>query len=67
MKTTKIMLVFLGTLLLTWLTVGFVVWIFANQLGYKECLVDGSTIVTMIMLGWIPSVVVSLDYEERYG
>jgi len=67
MKTTKIMLVFLGTLLLTWLTVGFVAWIFANQLGYKECLVHGPTIVTMIILGWIPAVVVSLDYEEHYG
>ena len=61
------MLVFLGTLLLTWLAVGFVAWIFANQLGYKECLLCGATITTMIILGWIPAVVVSLDYEECYG
>ena len=64
MRIVKQILVFSSVLLLTWLTVGFVAWIFAKQLGCKECLLCGATFVTMIFIGWMPALLVTLKYRE---
>lgn len=66
MKATKQMLVFLGTLLITWLATAAVVCLLTEH-SYRDSLVLEGTLVFMLIIGWMPSIIVTLDYEETYG
>jgi len=66
MRIVKQILVFSSVNMLTWFALGFVLWIFANQLDYKGCLVLGSTLLIMLLIGWLPAAVVTLYYRENH-
>jgi hypothetical protein len=66
MKTTKVMLVFLGVLVITWISLGTIAWIFSSQITYKEALILPGVVGLLFIFGWIPAVIVSIDYEESY-
>jgi len=63
MKHTKIMLVIISTLLLTFSIVGLIVYLLSD-LSYKQSLCHGTTVLLMMLIGWIPSVIVAVDYNE---
>jgi hypothetical protein len=64
MKSTKIMLAVLATLLITWCVIGLIGWMLSD-LSYKECMTNGGTLLLMLFLGWIPAVIVGADINEQ--
>jgi hypothetical protein len=63
MKSTKIILAVLATLLIVWCTIGLIGWMLSN-LSYKECMTHGGTLMLMLIFGWIPSIIVGADLDK---
>jgi hypothetical protein len=63
MKSTKIMLAVLATLLIVWCTIGLIGWMLSD-LSYKECMTHGGTLMLMLIFGWIPSIIVGADLDK---
>lgn len=64
MKSTKIMLAFLGTLMLTWMALSVLVFLCSGDMSFREASTHGGVAMIMLVFGWIPSLVVSMDLEE---
>ncbi len=64
MKSTKIMLAVLATLLIVWCTIGLIGWMLSD-LSYKECMTNGGTLFFFILFGWIPAIIVGADLDEH--
>lgn len=63
MKTTKVMLAVLITFVITCMSVGLIGYLLSDA-SYRECMVNGGTIMFMMVFGWIPAAVVGYDYEQ---
>jgi len=65
MKSTKIMLAVLATLLIVWCTIGLIGYLLSD-LSYKECMTHGVTLMLMLMLifGWILAIIVGADLDK---
>lgn len=64
MKNTKIMLAVIATILVTWLGLsGFVYWL--SDISYREVVVNHGIITIMFVVGWIPSVIVAYDLDNK--
>ena len=63
MKSTKIMLAVIATILLTWCVMGLIGWMLSD-LSYKECMTHGATLMLMLVFGWIPCIVVGADLDK---
>lgn len=66
MKRTKIMLAVIVTAILSYLFIALVVDIFHPESYYREALRHPASAFFMIIFGWIPSVVVGFDIDEKY-
>lgn len=64
MKTSRIMLAVIATLTLTAMTFGLIGYLLSD-LSYKACMQHGAVWMTMLIFGWIPSVVVAMDLDEK--
>jgi hypothetical protein len=64
MKSTKIMLAVLATLLIVWCTIGLIGWMLSD-LSYKDCMTNPATIMIMFIIGWIPAIIVGADLDEH--
>jgi hypothetical protein len=64
MKSTKIMLAIIATLLLTWCVIGSIGWMLSD-LSYKDCMTNSGTIMFMLIFGWIPAIIVGADLDEN--
>lgn len=64
MKNTIVMLAFIATLLLTWMSISFIGWAVSSDLSFRACTTHIGTIMTMLLVGWIPSIVVIMDIDE---
>lgn len=64
MKSTKIMLAIIATLLSTWTVISLIGWILSD-LTLKECYTNMGTILVMLIFGWVPSFIVFFDLEEK--
>ena len=64
MKQTKIMLAIIATLLSTWTLMSLIGYILSD-LSLKECYTNGGTLICMCIFGWIPSVIIGCDIEEK--
>lgn len=64
MKSTKIMLAFIATLLSTW-TLFSLIGYFLSDISLRDCYIDMGTLICMGIFGWIPSVIVSCDLEQK--
>ena len=60
MKTTKIMLAVIATILITWCVMGLIGYLLSD-LSYKECMTHGGTLMFLLVFGWIPSIIVGDD------
>lgn len=64
MKSTKIMLAIIATILSTWTLMSLIGYILSD-LSLRDCYTNVGTIICMTIFGWIPSVVVGYDLEEK--
>jgi fructose-specific phosphotransferase system IIC component len=64
MKSTKIMLAFIATLLLTWCVMGLIGWILSD-LSYKQCMTHNGTLMLMLIVGWMPAIIVGADVNDE--
>ena len=65
MKSTIIMLTFLGAFIITWMIIGLAAYLLTDIPTYKECMTHGGVLMIMLMLGWIPAFIVSMDVDEN--
>jgi hypothetical protein len=66
MKSTIIMLTFLGAFIITWMIIGLAAYLLTDIPTYKECMTHGGVLMIMLMLGWIPAFIVSMDVDENH-
>ena len=64
MKSTKIMLAVIATLLITWCVMGFIGYLISDC-SYRECIIHGGTLMLMLIFGWIPAVIIGADLNEH--
>ena len=64
MKTTKLMLAAIATFLTTWCSLALLGFLLSDT-PFKECMTHTATIMCLMMFGWIPSVIVCMDLDER--
>jgi hypothetical protein len=64
MKSTKIMLAFIATLIVTWLTLGLFFYILSDM-TYKESLSNPGILFLMLFIGWIPAFIVTSDLDQE--
>jgi hypothetical protein len=62
---TKIMLAVIATFFITWCVMGLIGYLLSD-LSYKECMTNGATLMFLLIFGWIPSVIVSYDMNEKF-
>lgn len=63
MKSTKIMLAVIASLIITWLTLGLIFYVLSNM-TYKESLTSSVTGSIMLFIGWVPALIVGADIEQ---
>jgi hypothetical protein len=64
MKSTKIMLAIIATLLITWCVIGSIGWMLSD-LSYKESMTNSGTLFCMLIFGWIPCIIIGSDLNEN--
>ncbi len=64
MKTTKIMLAIIASLLTTWTSMSLIGWML-SELSLRECYTHGGTLMLMLLFGWIPAVIIACDIDEH--
>jgi peptidoglycan biosynthesis protein MviN/MurJ (putative lipid II flippase) len=64
MKSTKIMLAVILTALCTWFALSLMVYTLSNM-TFKESATSYGVILIMMIVGWIPSIIVGIDIEEK--
>jgi hypothetical protein len=65
MKSTKIMLAFIATLFSTWTIISLIEYILSDM-SLRDCYTNVGTLICMGIFGWIPSVIIAIDLEERF-
>lgn len=63
MKSTKIMLAVIATLIITWLTLGLLFYMFSDM-TYKESCCNPGVGSIMLFCGWFPALIVGADLEK---
>lgn len=64
MKSTKIMLAVIASLIGTWTTFSLIGWMLSDA-SLRECYTDGGTLMLMLIFGWIPAFIIGADLEEQ--
>jgi hypothetical protein len=64
MKSTKIMLAVIATILITWCVMGLIGYLLSD-LSYKQCMTHGGTVFCMLLFGWIPAIIFGSDIDEH--
>lgn len=64
MKSTKIMLAIIATLLITWTLMSLIGWALSDM-PLHECYTHGVTLMFMMIFGWIPAVIIGYDLEKQ--
>ena len=63
MKSTKIMLAVIATLIATWTTFSLIGY-FLSDLSLRDCFTHGGTLMLMLVFGWIPAVILASDLND---
>jgi len=66
MKSTKLMLAVMATIIFTWILMGTIGWC-VSDLSFRDCLVNDITLFLMLTIGWIPPIVVGNDVYEYFN
>jgi len=65
MRNTRILLATVGTFIITYLFISTIVYLM-SELTFKESSTSMVTAMLAIIFGWIPSVFVAIDLENKY-
>jgi hypothetical protein len=65
MKATKIMIASLFTFLVVWLSLSFIFFMLSDTSSFRQMASSGGIGMFMLVFGWIPSVVVGMDLDEK--
>jgi hypothetical protein len=65
MKSTKIMLAVIATILITWCVMGSIGWMLSSNASYRECMTHGGTLMLLMIFGWIPAAIVGADLNDK--
>ena len=65
MKATKIMLAFIATVLVTWMCLSFIYFLCSGEITFRQASTHGGIALVMLTFGWIPSVIVCMDLDEK--
>lgn len=65
MKGTLMMLTFLGTLLATWLSLSLFAYLLSDNASFREVASSPGIAVFMLIFGWVPSIIVCVDVDEK--
>jgi hypothetical protein len=64
MKSTKIMLAIIASLLTTWTSMSLIGYAL-SELSLHECYTHGGTLMLMLLFGWIPAVIIACDLDKQ--
>jgi hypothetical protein len=64
MKSTKIMLAIIASLLTTWTSMSLIGYAL-SELSLHECYTHGGTLMLMLLFGWIPAVIIACDLDKH--
>lgn len=64
MKSTKIMLAIIATLITTWTFMSLIGWALSD-LSLRECYTHSGTLILMLLFGWIPAVIIACDLDKH--
>ena len=64
MKTTKIMLAIIASLLTTWTSMSLIGYA-VSELSLRECYTNDATLMLMLIFGWIPAVIIACDLDKQ--
>ena len=64
MKSTKIMLAVIATLIATWTTFSLIGYILSDT-SLRDCFTHGGTLFAMLIIGWVPSVIIGADLDKQ--
>ena len=64
MKTTKIILAVIASLLTTWTSMSLIGYAL-SELSLHECYTHGGTLMLMLLFGWIPAVIIACDLDKQ--
>jgi hypothetical protein len=64
MKSTKIMLAVIATFLITWCVLGLIGWCLSD-LSFKACMTHGGTLMSLLIFGWIPCIIIGTDLDNK--
>jgi len=64
MKSTKIMLAVIASLLTTWTSMSLIGYA-VSELSLRECYTNGGTLMLMLLFGWIPAVIIACDLDKH--
>lgn len=65
MKNTKIMIAFLSTLIFTWMSLATVIYLCTDDLSFRAAVTHGGVGFLMLLFGWVPSLIVSIDLDKE--
>ena len=57
------MIAVVTTTLLVWIGIALIGYILSSM-GFRECLVNGVTLTTMLLIGWVPGIIVASDIDN---
>jgi len=64
MKSTKIMLAVIATLIITWLIISLFFYALSDMTYKESCSYQG-TFCMMLLIGWIPALIIGSDLDEK--
>lgn len=64
MKSTKIMLAIIATLLSTWTLMSLIGYVLSDM-SLRDCYTNMGTILCMMIFGWIPAIIVGADLNDE--
>jgi hypothetical protein len=65
MKSTKIMLAVIASLLTTWTSMSLIGWAL-SELSLRQCYTHSGTIMLMLIFGWVPAMIIAFDLDKRF-
>jgi hypothetical protein len=67
MKHTKILIAVIATFIITLLLINTAVWWLQDTWSFKKCFLHGATLGIGLIFGWIPSVFVGYDLNDKFN
>ena len=65
MKKTKIMVAVIGMFIVTWIFFGLGCMALSGYDTLRDAMMNGLVLLFMVVFGWIPSVIVGVDLDEK--